>query len=116
MCTYFFQVLFGGDDTLKPPTAGFQLGAELSNVLCELAKSNELFLITQTDSDTVERLVTDALEASGVFDAGMNRLVSSKQNSIRIFSRAIVPSLTLYCAACSVLLHHIWPGLNCEAT
>ena len=70
------QVLFGGKDVLKA-SAGTKLriDGELSEVLCELAKSSELFLITQTDDDEVERLVVDALETSGVFAAGMNRLV-----------------------------------------
>jgi len=69
------QVLFGGKDVLKA-SAGTKLriDGELSEVLCELAKSSELFLITQTDDDEVERLVVDALETSGVFAAGMNRL------------------------------------------
>jgi len=76
LCICANAVLFGGKDVLKA-SAGTKLriDGELSEVLCELAKSSELFLITQTDDDEVERLVVDALETSGVFAAGMNRLV-----------------------------------------
>ena len=70
------QVLFAGEAILRAPGGSkLRIEGELSEVLCGLAKTSELFLITQTDDDEVERLVVDALETSGVFAAGMNRLV-----------------------------------------
>ncbi|EKX31161.1 hypothetical protein GUITHDRAFT_122633 [Guillardia theta CCMP2712] len=75
------DTIFEGDDLTAAAAAAAAASAERNSIalkgsslaiLLEMARTCDLYVITQVTSDEVENKVVDALEQAGVFDAGLS--------------------------------------------